>query len=268
MSEPGAGSNPLGEMLAGQSYCRILAVQLESGGRGQPRYDFITEPGSGLTAAQVSLDDGTMYHSTNPAPDSDKAAELAAMAALQGLGLIPRGLQQQPRAGGGRGRGRGRGRAKRTEDENMYQPWARYSGQPVVPMPGTDRRTRGDTKSGGNNWEKMGTDQMDIRYRAEASKPAQPAFVPLQVSRKAVKTKERSEEKKSETEENFQPQVEEVPAALVLKKEQTPSVPARSEDRESKERTPQRNTGRGSEERGEAKDNSSRKKRIAANFGE
>ena len=79
-----------------------------------------------------------------------------------------------------------------------------------------------------------------------------------------MKTKERSEEKKSEPEENFQPQVEEVPA-FVIKKQQTPR---RSEERESKERTPQRNTTRGSEERGEAKDNSSRKKRIAANFGE
>ena len=271
--EPGAGSNPLGEMLAGQSYCRILAVQLESGGRGQPRYDFITEPGSGLTAAQVSLDDGTMFHSTNPSPDPDQAAELAAMAALQGLGLIPRGPQQQPRAGGGRGgRGRGRGRARRTEDENQYQPWARYSGQPVVGMPGTDRRPRADTKAGGNNLEKMGTDQMDIRYRADTSKPAQPAFVPLQVSKKAVKTKERSEEKKSETDEKVQPQpqVEKV-AAVVIKKEETASRAgsegkARSEGRESKERTPQRNTGRG--EAGEARDNSSRKKRIAANFGE
>ena len=73
-------------------------------------------------------------------------------------------------------------------------------------------------------------------------------------------------------EENFQPQVEEVPA-VVIKKEETSSRAgsegtARSEERESKERTPQRNTGRGSEERGEARDNSSRKKRIAANFGE
>ena len=152
----------------------------------------------------------------------------------------------------------------------MYQPWARYSGQPVVPMPGSDRRPRGDNKTGGNNWEKMGTEQMDIRYRTDNTKPAQPAFVPLQVSRKAVKTKERSEEKKSEIEENFQPQVEEVPAFVIKKKETASRAgsegKAKSEDRESKERTPQRNTSRG--ETGEAKENSNRKKRIAANFGE
>ena len=109
----------------------------------------------------------------------------------------------------------------------------------------------------------MGTDQMDIRYR-DNKKQAQPAFVPLQVSRKAAKAKERSQEKKEENEEKFQPQVEEVQASVV-KKEETHSRAASEgkERRESKESTPQRSGGRG-----RGKDNSTRKKRIAANFGE
>ena len=263
--DPGTGSNPMLEMLNGKSYCRILATQLESAGNGQPRYDFITEPGSGLTASQVTLHDGSMYHSPQPCTDKEMACETAARVALESLGLVPKAVSKAPppHAGGrGRGKGRGRGRARAAEEENVYQPWARFSGEPVLPVSSTERAPR-ENRTDGNNWELMGTDQMDIRYR-DNKKQAQPAFVPLQVSRKAAKAKERSQEKKEENEEKFQPQVEEVQASVV-KKEETPSRAASEgkERRESKESTPQRSGGRG-----RGRDNSTRKKRIAANFGE
>jgi len=230
-----------------QSHCRTLMTGLASSGRALPRYDYISDPHTGLVAAQVTLDDGTMFHTPQPGKDREEASEGAARAALEGMGLLP-----QEGGGGVRGRGRGRrGRGRGGDNENKYQPWAQYTaGQEEVVE--VQKRERKQEK--GNNQAKAGTDQMDIRYRnkGEEQKQAsvQPTFVPLQVSRKAAKSKEKEME-----EELVMPKLEEVKGEVVKSSVKTPGG---GKGVTSKEGTPQRGQGRGA---------GRRKPRIAANFG-
>ena len=106
----------------------------------------------------------------------------------------------------------------------------------------------------GNNQARAGTDQMDIRYRNKEGEHKQasnvkPAFVPLQVSRKAAKSKEKEIE-----EELLMPKLEEVKGEVVKASKRDGGGKGVA----SKEGTPQRGVGRGA---------SRRKPRIAANFG-
>eukprot|EP00092_Neocalanus_flemingeri_P006262 GFUD01006736.1.p1 GENE.GFUD01006736.1~~GFUD01006736.1.p1 ORF type:complete len:1636 (+),score=540.21 GFUD01006736.1:158-5065(+) len=251
-----ATSNPLLDLVTPQSHCKTLMTQMASSGRGLPRYDYISDPTTGLVAAQVTLDDGNMFHSPLPSRDREEASEGAARAALEGMGLLP--LERSNSGSKGRGRGK-RGRGRGSEQENKYQPWAQYSGQEeVVHVQQVERRKQ----EKGNNQVKAGTDQMDIRFRNNGEKPQQqqqqppptgkPAFVPLQVSRKAVKSKEKVE---GVPEEEMVPRLEEVQGEVV-------KAGAATEGKgvASKESTPQKGQGRGA---GAAR----RKPRIAANFG-
>ena len=252
-----AGNNPMQELISGQSYCRILMTQLTSGGQAMPRYDYITNPDTGLVAAQVSLEDGYMHHSPHPCGDRDAAAETAARAALESLGIIPGSVNVPVSRRGGRGH---RGHRDNVH-ANRHQPWvAEYSGQYPAP-----REHRTD-----NNLGLAGTEQMDIRYRDKKPDPRipqdqiqddrkqhqqnKPAFVPLQVSRQAVKqpSKERSKERDDAPQ---LPDLERVEATVVKK-----DVSASPRSSVSRENTPQRPGGRG---RGQPKGG---KKRMAANF--
>jgi len=244
--------NPL-ESVNSVSFCRMLMNQLASCGRGLPRYDYISDQRTGLIAAQVSLDDGAMYHSPNACRDREEASEGAARAAMEGMGLLP---AEKVFNSGGRGRGRGRGRRGRVNNngmENVFQPWAKYSPQDNVPVQQQPERR----KEPRSYHDRSGTDQMDIRYRNNGEKQksqmtnnSQPAFVPLQVSRQAAKSKEKELE-----DELTMPKLEEVPGEVVkVTKAPTGKVV-------SKEKSPQKGQGRG---RGSG---SKRKPRIAANFG-
>merc|ERR1719234_2010328 len=77
--------NPLLALLTNQSFCSDLLALLNSLGRGQPRYDHIRDPVSGGINAQVTLDDGSIFHSPLPMKDQDAACELAAKLALESL---------------------------------------------------------------------------------------------------------------------------------------------------------------------------------------
>ena len=252
-----SGGNPMQDLISGQSYCRILMTQVTSGGQAMPRYDYITSPDTGLVAAQVTLEDGSMHHSPQPCGDKDAASETAARAALESLGIIPGSVDVPVSRRGGRGH-----RGKRDNVHvNRHQPWvAEYSGQYPAP-----RVQRSD-----NNAGLAGTEQMDIRYRDKKPDPRiaqdqvqddrkqqqqnmnKPAFVPTQVIRKSVK--QPSKEKSHEREDAPQlPDLERVEAA-VIKKEETASPRS-----VSKESTPQRTGGRG---RGKPRGGS----RMAANF--
>jgi len=106
----------------------------------------------------------------------------------------------------------------------------------------------------GQSQAMAGTDQMDIRYRNKEGEQRQssnvkPAFVPLQVSRKAAKSKEKEME-----EESFMPKLEEVKGEPVKANKSAGGGKGVA----SKEGTPQRGQGRGANRR---------KPRIAANFG-
>ena len=242
----GAPLTPLAIAQA-QSHCRTLMTQLASSGRGLPRYDYISDPNTGLVAAQVSLDDGSMFHTPQPCKDREEASEGAARAALEGMGLLPQGG-----GSGVKGRGRGRrGRGRGGDHENRFQPWAQYtSGQEDQVQ--VQHREKKQEK--GNNQARAGTDQMDIRYRNKEGEHKQasnvkPAFVPLQVSRKAAKSKEKEIE-----EELLMPKLEEVKGEVVKASKRDGGGKGVA----SKEGTPQRGVGRGA---------SRRKPRIAANFG-
>jgi len=254
---------------ASGNYCGILMTQLTASGQNQPRYDFITDPGTGLVAAQVTLDDGTMFHSPHPCEGREKASESAAKVALESLGLIQgRGVNVKQQ-GGRRGRGRGhRGRGHQGHQQNQYQPWAEYSGHYA------------GLKNRSNNMELAGTDQMDIRYREKQADPklpandplmqqiqqqkqnvTTPAFVPLQVSRKAVKSVKEKDNTPPVEEAKFviggngvTDKVETVKDEVKMETTPRPSV--------SKESTPQRSLGRG--HRGNKR---GRQGRMAANFG-
>jgi len=237
-------NNPLLDLVTSHSSCRTLMTQLASSGRGLPRYDYISDPATGLLAAQVTLDDGSMFHSPLPSRDREEASEGAARAALEGMGLLP----VERSDGGSKGRGR-RGRGRGTEQENKYQPWAMYSGQEEVDQGQHGERRKHEK---GNNQVRAGTDQMDIRYRVkeQVKTTAKPAFVPLQVSRKAVKSKEKEVE--GLTEDDMVPKLEEV-EGMVVKGDPTTGAKGVT----TKDSTPQRGQGRGAR----------RKPRIAANFG-
>ena len=223
-----------------------------------PRYDYINQPGTGLVAAQVTLEDGTMYHSPHPCGDKEQASEIAARVALESLGLLPGG-QKVGNRDHRRGRGRGhRGHRGRDGDNpNQYQPWAEYSGH----YPAVRQRT--------DNRQLAGTDQMDIRYRDKQPDPklsasdplmkeieqkqkvSKPAFVPLQVSRKAVKPVEKKAE------------VKDIPEVAAVKSEASEKVVTPSpRSSASKESTPQRSLAKG-----QSAPKQGRKMRMAANFG-
>ena len=220
---------PLLELVATQSHCKTLMTQLACSGRDLPRYDYISDPTTGLVAAQVTLDDGTMFHTPLPCKDREGASEGAARSALEGMGLLP--------VEGGRGQGR-RGRGKGRDHENKQQ-------QQHVEM---QKQEQGTSQAG------AGTDQMDrgLRNKGEKQKQQQanikPAFVPLQVSRKAVKSKEKEAE-----EELVMPKLEEVQREAVKE-----GKAGGGKGVAGKESTPQRAQGRGA---------AKRKPRIAANFG-
>ena len=178
--------------------------------------------------------------------------------ALESLGLLPGG-QKVGNRDNRRGRGRGqRGHRGRDGDNpNQYQPWAEYSGHyPAV-------RQRSD------NRQLAGTDQMDIRYRDKQPDPkllatdplmkeieqkqkvSKPAFVPLQVSRKAVKPVEKKAE------------VKDIPEVAAVKSEASEKVVTPSpRSSASKENTPQRSLAKG-----QSAPKQGRKMRMAANFG-
>ena len=80
-----AQENPLLALLTNQSFCSDLLALLNSLDRGQPRYDHIRDPVSGGINAQVTLDDGSIFHSPLPMPDQDAACELAAKLALESV---------------------------------------------------------------------------------------------------------------------------------------------------------------------------------------
>ena len=222
-------------------------TQLASSGRGLPRYDYISDPTTGLVAAQVTLDDGTMFHTPIPCRDREEASEGSARAALESMGLLP--VERGSSVGKGRGRGR-RGKGRGADQENKYQPWAQYSGQEeVVQVQHVEKKKH----EKGNNQARAGTEQMDIRFRntGENQKQqqhanVQPAFVPLQVARKAAKSKEKEDEM-------VMPQLEEVQGEVMKG-----SKAGGGKGVASKESTPQKGLGRGA---------SKRKPRIAANFG-
>ena len=240
---PGVGAE------AGNS-CRTLAAHLARNGRGPPRYDFISEPGgSGLVAAQVSLEDGSLHHSPAPAATREEAGEAAARAALISLGV--------GEVGGvaGRGRGRGRGRKQHRDTESsQFQPWAEYQPGAVAPaLPQEPRQAR-------DNRHLAGTDQMDIRYRDQelpATTAAKPAFVPLQVSKSKLKAAKSREKEESQSREASAPPEE--PKFTIGGGGQEVGRGADTEDGgASKEQTPVR-AGKAVAPR--------RKPRIAANFG-
>jgi len=242
----GAPLTPLAIAQA-QSHCRTLMTQLASSGRGLPRYDYISDPNTGLVAAQVSLDDGSMFHTPQPCKDREEASEGAARAALVGMGLLP-----QAGGSGVKGRGRGRrGRGRGGDHENKFQPWAQYTAGQEEQVPVQHREKKQER---GQSQAMAGTDQMDIRYRNKEGEQRQssnvkPAFVPLQVSRKAAKSKEKEME-----EESFMPKLEEVKGEPVKANKSAGGGKGVA----SKEGTPQRGQGRGANRR---------KPRIAANFG-
>merc|ERR1719186_1954908 len=225
-------------------------TQLACSGRGLPRYDYISDPATGLVAAQVTLDDGSMFHSPLPSREREEASEGAAKAAQEGMGLLPAERSSSDCKGRGKGkRGRGRG----SDQENKYQPWAQYGGQEeVVQAQQVEKRKQ----EKGNNQERAGTDQMDIRFRNKEGQQQQqqatvkPAFVPLQVSRKAAKSKEK--EVDGVAEEEVLPMLEEVQREGIKG-----GAALGGKGAASKESTPQRGQGRGAR----------RKPRIAANFG-
>ena len=76
-------------------------TQLASQGRGLPQYDYISDPTTGLVAAQVTLDDGSMFHTPIPCRYSEEASEGAVRAALGPMRLLP------VERGSGVGKGRG-----------------------------------------------------------------------------------------------------------------------------------------------------------------
>ena len=51
----GANMRPEAHQSGTGNYCGILLTQLTASGQSQPRYDFITDPGTGLVAAQVRV---------------------------------------------------------------------------------------------------------------------------------------------------------------------------------------------------------------------
>jgi len=244
-----APSNPLLDLVTPVSHCRTLMTQLACSGRGLPRYDYISDPATGLVAAQVTLDDGSMFHSPLPSREREEASEGAARAALEGMGLLP--VERSSSGSKGRGKGK-RGRGRGSDQENKYQPWAQYSGQEeVVQAQQVEKRKQ----EKGNNQGRAGTDQMDIRFRNKEGQQQQqatvkPAFVPLQVSRKAAKSKEK--EVDGVAEEEVLPMLEEVQREGI----KGGAAPG-GKGAASKESTPQRGQGRGAR----------RKPRIAANFG-
>ena len=241
-------ASPLLDLVANQSHCRTLMTQLVISGRGLPRYEYIADQATGLVTAQVTLDDGTMFHSALPCRDREEASEGAARAALEGMGLLL--VEGVVGKGSGQGRRGGRGRGRETDLENKYQPWAQFSGQVEVEQM---QHVGKKKQEKGNNQVKAGTDQMDIRFRNKEKQNqmqaviGKPAFVPLQVSRKAVKSKEKEME-----EEPVMPKLEEVQGEVVKGKK------AGGKGLASKESTSLRGQGRGA---------AKRKPRIAANFG-
>ena len=207
-------------------------TQLASSGRGLPRYDYISDPTTGLVAAQVTLDDGTMFHTLIHCRDREEASEGAARVALEAMRLltVERGIS----VGKGRGRGR-RGKGRGADQENNYQPWFQYSGQEVQVQHMEKKR-----QEKGNNQARAGTEQMDIRYRntGENQKQQQqstvkPAFVPLHVARKAAKSKEKEME-----DEMVMPKLEEVQGEVMKG-----SKAGGGKGVTSKESTPQRGQG-------------------------
>ena len=260
------GAPQMSELVHNQSYCRVLMAQVTSAGGAMPRYDYITEPGSGLVAAQVTLEDGSMFHSPAPTGDKDHASETAARVALESLGLVP--AQGPGVAGAGRRGGRGRGhRGKQQQQQvvNQFQPWAEFSGH--YPAAKENRREQ--------NLHLAGSGQMDIRYRDKPADPqlppgdprlkpgvTKPAFVPLQVSKRAVKpvrSEERREEEQLE-QDAVLPDLERVPGTAVTKKEVTVTPSPRSSASKESTPGPGRGGGRGQGQR-------QRKVRMAANFG-
>ena len=243
------------DTVSDQSYCRILMNQLTSRGQGQPRYDTITDPGTGLLAAQVTLEDGTMYHSPHPCGDREHACEMAAQVALQSLGIIANIRQGPGGHRGHRGRGRGHRGGRGRGSENQFQPWAEYSGGHAG--------VRHHQQSKNHRYDLSGTDQMDIRYRDKNESKQQttvkPAFVPLQVRRQAVKSS-----KEIETKKDASSTVVEAASAVTKEDSSNESVKS-SEVRQShsKESTPQRNVKSVKNQQ-----KSERKMRMAANFGE
>ena len=214
-------------------------------------------PGTGLVAAQVTLEDGTMYHSPHPCGDKEQASETAARVALESLGILP-GVNNVGNVtrDNRRGRGRGhRGRGRDGDNPNQYQPWAEYSGHYAAVRRKSDNR------------ELAGTEQMDIRYRDKQPDPklaasdpimkeikvSKPAFVPLQVSRKAVKPVEKKAE------------VKDIPEVTAVKSEASEKVEVTPSPRSSasKENTPQRSLAA----KGQSAPKQGRKMRMAANFG-
>ena len=167
----GSQGAALQEVMARQSFCSELAVLLAARGRQGARYDTLASQG-GLIA-QVSLDDGSIFLSPVPLPDTDAASELAAKLALESLrGLEPalappplaQGVQElQAQARGARGaRGRGRKGAKEREEvANVFQPWAEVvEGEVVAAAPAKPKVVRSKQER-----SMAGTKAMDIRYR-------------------------------------------------------------------------------------------------------
>merc|ERR1719234_2564091 len=120
-------NNPLLALLTNQSFCSDLLALLNSLGRGQPRYDHIRDPVSGGINAQVTLDDGSIFHSPLPMKDQDAACELAAKLALESVrkevegsnrasGKIGQGVQGH---NGGKQATRGRGRGRRRGEQEL-----------------------------------------------------------------------------------------------------------------------------------------------------
>jgi len=115
--------NPLLALLTNQSFCSDLLALLKSQGRGQPRYDHIRDPVSGGINAQVTLDDGSIFHSPLPMKDQDAACELAAKLALESVRKEVEGcsrgakIGQGVQHGGGKQATRGRGRGRRRGEQ-------------------------------------------------------------------------------------------------------------------------------------------------------
>jgi len=244
-------SDPYPSIGRNQDFCRTLGDHMVRQQRSIPRYDYITEQGTGLVAAQVVLDDGSMHHSPFPMKNIEDASESAARVALEVMGLLP--IAKENYRGKGRGR---RGKGRGPQPENKYQFWATYDESANVESYHPQEKKEKVHKNSRLAHQQMaGTEQMDIRYRDKErsvpqknTSPVKPQFVPLQVDRKAVKSKEREVE-----EDLVMPKLETVEASVIKPSEQVTKVV-------KEENKPPKGRGKGV---GGAK----RKPRIAANFG-
>ena len=222
-----AGAGGLGSTQGGEiSHCRELIELLGDRGMGVPRYDYVMD--GGMVAAQVCLGDGSMYHSPQPCVDRKTASEGAAEAALQAI--LRQGNRAHHQGNRGERGNRGRNRGNRESYGNGRQGWERQQYENQAFFQGFGHQEMNMSQAGwsvrGNKgWGHHGHSQgwggrgsydyqgkEDYRQRDDGSyqyggqnmpqsynaqDQARLPFVPLQVSRKATKIKDKKNEEES-----------------------------------------------------------------------